>query len=131
MKKFKKGLMFLVLVLTIMFVAACSEETSNDSDENSDVEGEKVTIRYAHFQPGDVSQPKHAAALAFKSYVEDNSNGTIEVEIYPASQLGDEATTLEGLQLGSIQMTVIHDGPISSIYEPMSVFNMPYLFNVV
>lgn len=124
----------------LVFVVACENDkeagTTNDNDSTVSeddgggvVEGDKVTIRYGHFQPGDLSQPKHAAALAFESYVEAHSKGTIDVEIYPASQLGDEATTLEGLQLGSIQMTVIHDGPISSIYEPMGVFNLPYLFN--
>ncbi|MCU0984695.1 MAG: hypothetical protein MUC89_07100 [Acetobacteraceae bacterium] len=28
------------------------------------------TIRYTHFQPGRLDQPKHAAALAFKAHVE-------------------------------------------------------------
>ena len=46
------------------------------------------TIRYAHFQPAALDQPKHAAALAFKSHVEAATGGSVTVEIFPASQLG-------------------------------------------
>ncbi|MDZ7799265.1 MAG: TRAP transporter substrate-binding protein DctP [Trueperaceae bacterium] len=88
----------------------------------------QTVIKYAHFQPGSMDQPKHAAAMAFKSYVEGATGGELEVEIYPASQLGDAATVLEGLQLGTIEMGVVHDGPIASFFKPIEVLQMPYLF---
>jgi tripartite ATP-independent transporter DctP family solute receptor len=90
--------------------------------------GPKV-IKYAHFQPAKLDQPKHAAALAFKSYVEANTNGSLKVEIYPASQLGDGPTVLEGLKMGTIELAVVHDGPISSIFKPFMVYAIPYLFD--
>ena len=88
-----------------------------------------VTIRYTHFQPGRLDQPKHAAAMAFKHYVESASEGEIRVEIFPAGQLGDALPVLEQVRLGSIQLAVVHDGPISSVFPPMQVYNIPYLFN--
>ncbi len=88
----------------------------------------QTTIKYAHFQPGSPDQPKHAAALAFEAYVEGASGGEIQVEIYPASQLGDAATVLEGLQLGTIELGVVHDGPIASFFKPIEVLSMPYAF---
>ena len=39
-------------------------------------------IKYGHFQPAKLDQPKHAAALAFKNYVEANTKGSIKVEVY-------------------------------------------------
>ena len=86
-------------------------------------------IKYSHFQPAKLDQPKHAAALAFKNYVEANTQGSVKVEIYPASQLGGGPTVLEGLKLGTIEMAVVHDGPISGVYKPFMVFAMPYLFD--
>ncbi|WP_018699736.1 DctP family TRAP transporter solute-binding subunit [Amorphus coralli] len=86
------------------------------------------TIRYAHFQPASLDQPKHAAALAFKSHVEAATNGEVTVEIYPASQLGGGQEVMEGLQLGSIQLGVVHDGPIGSTFPPFQVFQIPYVF---
>ena len=128
----KKILVILISVLLLVSVSlmGCSSNTStapanNEQNQKQDVK----TIRYAHFQPGSLDQPKQAAAVAFKAYVEENTNGSVKVEIFPASQLGDADTVLEGLQMGSIQMGVVHDGPVSSLYEPMGVYNLPYLFN--
>ncbi len=90
--------------------------------------GPKV-IKYAHFQPAKLDQPKQAAALAFKNYVEANTQGSLKVEIYPASQLGNAITVLEGLKLGSIEMGVVHDGPISPVFKPFMVYAIPYLFD--
>lgn len=89
---------------------------------------EKV-LRYAHFQSADLSSPKHAAALAFEGCVETKTVGGIDVQVFPASQLGNGGEVIEGLQLGSIQMGVVHDGPISGVYKPFSVLALPYLFD--
>ena len=86
-------------------------------------------LKYAHFQSADLSAPKHAAALAFESCVEGKTGGSIDVQVYPASQLGGGPEVLEGLELGSIQMAVVHDGPISAMYKPFSVLALPYLFD--
>jgi tripartite ATP-independent transporter DctP family solute receptor len=86
-------------------------------------------IKYSHFQPAALDQPKHAAALAFKNYVEANTGGSLKVEIYPASQLGNAITVLEGLKLGTIEMGVVHDGPISPVFKPFMVYAIPYLFD--
>lgn len=90
--------------------------------------GPKV-IKYAHFQPAKLDQPKQAAALAFKNYVEANTKGSVKVEIYPASQLGNAITVLEGLKMGTIEMGVVHDGPISPVFKPFMVYAIPYLFD--
>ncbi|MEX2519169.1 MAG: DctP family TRAP transporter solute-binding subunit [Paracoccaceae bacterium] len=86
-------------------------------------------LKYAHFQSADLSAPQHAAALAFESCLEAKTSGAIDVQIYPSSQLGNGAEVMEGLQFGSVQMAVIHDGPISATYKPFAVLAMPYLFD--
>jgi len=86
-------------------------------------------MKYGHFQPAKLDQPKHAAALAFKNYVEANTKGSIKVEVYPASQLGNEVTVIEGLKMGTMELIVLHDGPISTFYKPFMVYAIPYLFD--
>lgn len=86
------------------------------------------TIKYTHFQPGREDQPKHAAALAFKRHVEETSNGTLKVEIYPAGQLGNATTVMEGLRFGTVELAVVHDGGISGTYKAFDIFALPYLF---
>ena len=86
-------------------------------------------LKYAHFQSADLSAPKHAAALAFESCVEGKTSGSIDVQIFPASQLGGGPEIMEGLELGTVQMAVVHDGPISAMYKPFAVLAIPYTFD--
>lgn len=92
------------------------------------VQAQKV-LKYAHFQPAKDDQPKHVAALAFKEYVEKATNGSIKVEIYPAGQFGNDAATMEGIKLGTLEMAVAHDGAVARIYKPIMVLNIPYLYD--
>ena len=85
-------------------------------------------LKYAHFQPARPDQPKHAAALAFKEHVEKATNGSIKVEIYPAGQFGNDADTMSGLRLGTLDMAVAHDGAIAVIYKPVGVLGIPFLY---
>lgn len=112
-----------------LLVTGCSPKQQQTPENGGSTQQETVTIRYAHFQPASLDQPKQAAALAFKAYVEQNTGGTVKVEVFPASQLGDAGPVLEQLKLGSVQLAVVHDGPISSIYPPLGVYNLPYAFN--
>ncbi len=85
-------------------------------------------MKYTHYQPGREDQPKHAAALAFEKCVEGATSGSIDVQIFPAGQLGNATTALEGLRLGTLELAVVHDGGISSVYSPFDVFALPYIF---
>lgn len=85
-------------------------------------------IRYTHFQPGRLDQPKHAAALAFKSTVEGLTAGRVRVDIFPAGQIGPAPQVMEQLRLGSLEMAVVHDGGISGTYAPYQVFSLPFLW---
>jgi TRAP-type transport system periplasmic protein len=87
-----------------------------------------ITIKYTHFQPGREDQPKHAAALAFKKHVEEKTNGALKVEVYPAGQLGNATTVMEGLRFGTVEVAVVHDGGISGMYKAFDIFALPYLF---
>ena len=86
-------------------------------------------LKYAHFQSADLTSPKHAAALAFESCVEGKTSGSIDVQVYAAGQLGGDSETMEGLELGTIQMAAIHDGPISTVYKPFAALALPYVFD--
>lgn len=86
------------------------------------------TIKYAHFQPARDDQPKHRAALAFKEHVEKATNGQIQVQIFPAGQFGKDQETMESLRLGTLEMAVAHDGAVATIYKPINVLGIPFLF---
>ena len=89
---------------------------------------EKV-LKYAHFQPAKDDQPKHVAALAFKEHVEKATNGGIKVEIYPAGQFGKDQQTMEGVKLGTLELAVAHDGAVATVYKPIGVLGIPFLYD--
>lgn len=63
----------------------------------------------------------------FKQYVESNSDGEIQVDIYPSSQLGDSEKLLEGLKQG-IHQIAQGDESVTGAYDPMLIWFVPYLF---
>ena len=69
----------------------------------------------------------HIAALKFKELVEAQSEITIEV--HPNAELGDERTLLEGMQIGTIDMGLITNGPVSNFYPEIAVLELPFLFS--
>ncbi|WP_186387289.1 TRAP transporter substrate-binding protein [Stappia sp. TSB10P1A] len=85
-----------------------------------------VTLRLAHVV--NEQDGFHAAAVKFKELVAERSDGKITVEIFPNATLGDERTLLEGMQIGTVDMGVITNGPVSNFLEEMAVFELPFLF---
>ena len=58
----------------------------------------------------------------------DKSKGEIEVQLFPAAQLGSERDMVEGLQLGSLEMTLTSTGPLGNFVPQIKLFNLPFLF---
>lgn len=88
-----------------------------------------VTIKLAHVDPADVfTSKKGAATQAFKDMVEAESSGTIEVQLYPAGQLGGERELIESAKLGTLQMCMV-SGAVAGYFKPAMVLDIPYLFS--
>ncbi|WP_116082451.1 TRAP transporter substrate-binding protein [Tropicimonas sp. IMCC34011] len=87
---------------------------------------EPVSLRLAHVV--NEQDGFHVAAERFAELVSERTGGKIEVEIFPNATLGDERTLLEGMQIGSIDMGVITNGPVSNFLPEMAVFELPFLF---
>lgn len=85
-----------------------------------------MTIKLAHVV--NEQDSFHIAATQFKKLVEADSKGKITVELYPNAQLGDERTLLEGMQIGTVDMGIITNGPVANFVEEIAVFELPFLF---
>ncbi|WP_254774409.1 TRAP transporter substrate-binding protein [Marinobacter sp. AC-23] len=60
--------------------------------------------------------------------VAERTEGAVSIELYPNASLGDERTLLEGMQIGTVDMGVITNGPVANFVEEMAVFELPFLF---
>ncbi len=75
-----------------------------------------------------INETQHQFIKFYKEEVEKASGGRIEVQIYPASQLGPIPREIEGVQLGNIQGYV---GPVDffvGLDPRFGVFSTPMLF---
>src|SRR5699024_5824185 len=85
-----------------------------------------LTIKLAHVV--NEKDGFHLAAEHFAELVDERTDGTIEVKIYPNAQLGDERTLLENMQMGTVDMGLITNGPVANFLEEIAVFELPFLF---
>ena len=66
---------------------------------------------------------------AMKAGIEPRTNGRIKVELYPANQLGQIPRTVEGVALGTIEMTLVASGFFIGIDPRYLVFDAAGLFD--
>lgn len=65
----------------------------------------------------------------FKEYAESESEGRISVQIYPNSQLGDDAEMLKGVQMGTIQVVLTTGATPSVAGDAAAMVNLPFVFD--
>lgn len=66
---------------------------------------------------------------AFEAGVEERSGGRIDVQLFPASQLGPIPATVEGVAMGTIEMTVPIIGFLSSVDQRFQVLDAAGVFD--
>jgi tripartite ATP-independent transporter DctP family solute receptor len=85
-----------------------------------------VTLRLGHDQPS--GHPYDLAAMRFAHNVEAASGGRIRVRVYPAAQLADSPEQIEGLHLGTLDLSLAAFSHASQFCQELSLFGAPYLF---
>ena len=120
-KKLMTGFVTFSLLTTL---TACGNDDSSNTD-GSNSEGEVTKLRLGHIT--NESDAWHLGAEKFAELVEEKTDGSVIVEIYPSSTLGNDRDLIEGMQLGSIDFALVA-GVLSNFYEPYSILELPYLF---
>ena len=86
----------------------------------------EMTIILAH--SGATTDARQNGALAIEEYIETTSGGNIQVEVYPAGQLGDSNTLIESVQNGGIQICIQPPANVSAFDPLLSILDVPYFF---
>jgi tripartite ATP-independent transporter DctP family solute receptor len=87
--------------------------------------GEKIEFKFGHVLQTD--HPYHKMALKFKEEVERRNKNCV-VNIFPAKQLGNERDLVEGLQLGTVDISTITSALTAGFVPGFKVFSLPFLF---
>jgi tripartite ATP-independent transporter DctP family solute receptor len=86
----------------------------------------KYVIKFAHLIQ--LESPQHKAALHFKKLMEERSKGDVEVQVYPAAQLGSMRESTEGVQMGNIEMALEPTSMLGNFSPAFSIGDVPFLW---
>ncbi|RJE81822.1 TRAP transporter substrate-binding protein [Paracoccus onubensis] len=86
---------------------------------------EEIKIGYA------LAEDSHygVAAKAFEESLTAALGDQFTFRHFPSSGLGGEREVVEGVQLGTIQMTIVSTGTLSNFVPESGVFDVPFLFD--
>jgi TRAP-type C4-dicarboxylate transport system substrate-binding protein len=78
-----------------------------------------------------INEVSHEWMKAMKAGVEQRSGGKIKVEMYPANQLGQLPATIDGVALGTIELTLPAVGFVVGLEPRFQVFDAAGLFDSI
>lgn len=112
----------LLLFVLVLFLAGCG----GDSDAVSDDGIQSLNVTLTH----DVTEThiKHEASEKFKEYLEENSDGNIEVTIYPNNTLFDTANQYQNLTANNTQFIISDMSRMTDVHPAFNIPNLPFLF---
>ncbi len=86
----------------------------------------QTRLRFGHDQPvGSMYDEGHQA---LKRIAAEKSGGKLQIDIFPAAQLGSEVAMIEGVRLGSVDGAVIHVANAATVVPELALFSVAYLF---
>lgn len=116
---------FLVLFISVVLLSGCSNNAKQSSQESNN-EGQKIVLKLGtNTAP---SHPENKAAAKFAEIVKEKTNGQVEIQVFDSAKLGDHKERLEGLRMGTVDMTTTSVGYMATYEKVMTIFEMPYLF---
>lgn len=86
----------------------------------------KVTLKLAT-----IYAPSHPVSIGLEKLVETclkKSGGKLNIQHFPAAQIGNEPSLHEGLRNGTVHMVVMGISEAGKRYEPVLVYDAPFLF---
>jgi TRAP-type transport system periplasmic protein len=89
--------------------------------------GSAETLRLAHHHV--VGGQLDRAAHLLADRVDEMTGGELEIQIFPAAQLGQQNEAFEQLNLGVIDMSLSPISLMDKVYPPIRVFDLPFLWD--
>ncbi|WP_326541082.1 TRAP transporter substrate-binding protein [Pseudorhodoferax sp.] len=88
----------------------------------------KAVIKLGWTTSDGAQDPYAVGARAFKSAVERDTKGAVEVQLFPNRALGDERQMLEGMRFGTVDAGVITNAVIAQMEPAFSLNDLPFLY---
>lgn len=120
----EKFFLLSMVAIILLVSAACGNSDSDETKVKTETEIRTLTIGTYN----STESPDGKAAEFFKKYIEENSNGQLEVEIYHNSVLGDSNDQIEGTMMGSQDMFMVSSELLAPWAPRANLVSSLYLF---
>lgn len=105
--------------LTAMLVGACAL-IAHDASAQTKV----LNLGYV----GRPTAPEGISVTAMAEAVKQRTNGRVEIRLHPGGALGGDREVIEGVTLGTVEMTVASTSIFANFVPDLQVFDIPFLF---
>lgn len=85
-----------------------------------------ITMKLGHIAEPD--NPYGQGADYFAKLVKERTNGEVDIQVFPSSQLGNQRDLVEGLVLGTVDMTLTGTAVMGNFVPEVAVFDLPFIF---
>lgn len=148
----RRVLLMAVLLSTVLVAAACGGFSGESADQGGggdgggdggsqegpqlseppEIEGDVVSEGDEHTIKFGIglaeSSPQYRSVEYFGEILDQRTDGRLQVDIFPNSQVGDDNEMMDGLQSGSLEMTYPSTSPAATLVPELAVFDLPFLF---
>lgn len=114
-----------VLLLAIGLLAGCSGGGQGNTASQGSGGSETVRVRLGH-----VFQNDHPIAIAteqFAKTVKEKTEGRVNIELYPNSQLGGEVQMFEDVMKGALEMGNLSPSVFNGVDSRVQITTLPYI----
>ena len=118
-----KKWIFIILLIVVLGLSGCGTRVIDGQQVNKK---EKIIIKFSHVV--EENTPKGLAAIRFANLIRERSNGSIEVQVFPNSQLFKDGEEFEALSRGDVQMIAPTTSKVSQLFPQWQIWDLPYLF---
>lgn len=102
-------------------------EQGNENQGNENQDKAEMVLRYAEVNPD--NDPITMAANEFARIVKEETDGRIEINVFPSGQLGGHKEVIQSLQMGAIDIARTQPAYLSDAgVKAVSIYSLPYLF---
>lgn len=92
--------------------------------ESNSEKKEKIVLKVGHVFSADHTWQKSLEGLA--KDVLEATDGNVEIQVFPSSQLGGDREVAEGMQLGTVEMGLFGTGALQVLDKRMIIEELPY-----
>ena len=128
-KKFVAIVMLICLVLMPMLVSCGKKDSAPAAaDTKTEVKADKHVTLKIGFQANSGSN-EYAAAELLQKKAAEYSNGSIEIQIFPGGQLGDDRSMIDQVAAGALDMVYAETGRLGLWIPELEIFSYPFVFD--